>query len=92
MSQSKYKFKGNQADLKKYLTKDLKISPINPTHGCTGRFQLTPLDEQINGILSLPDKKGKIYYTEEYKIDLYDDDEMENNAFEIFTVDVEIID
>lgn len=97
---SKFVFEGTKANLYNYLTKELKINEHRPkSHKCLGRYQLTPLKEQIEKIYSTVEKSGKIYFSEDYEIKHPHDKNTKLNiidetsiAFDVCTVFVKIID
>lgn len=89
MPQKEYIFKGTKDELIDFLFNELKINAFKPKFGDVGKFELTPINEQIEQIYENSPKIGKIYFTEEYFVDLEDD--TEGTGFDICHVNVEII-
>ncbi len=63
-------YKGSSQEIHTYLVKELGIKEETPTRGrVPGKYQLSPISQQIGSIYSSPDKTGKIYFTNEFNIE-----------------------
>lgn len=63
-------YKGSSRDIHSYLVKELGIKEETASKGrVPGKYQLSPISQQIGRVYNEPDKTGKIYYTDEFNID-----------------------
>jgi hypothetical protein len=63
-------YKGSSQEVHTYLVKELGIKEETPSKGRSpGKYQLSPISQQIGSIYTSPDRTGKIYYTNEFNIE-----------------------
>lgn len=89
-----YDYKGSKSNLLDYLFNNLKIiSPRPQGKRPDGKYELTPVLDQIEKIISTEDKTGKIYFTDEYTIKEINEhnEEILSPAFKISHVKVKIV-
>lgn len=63
-------YKGSSQAIHAYLVKELGIKEETASKGRTpGKYQLSPISQQLGRIYNEPNRTGKVYYTNEFNLD-----------------------
>ena len=63
-------YRGSSQAIHTYLVKELGIKEETASRGRTpGKYQLSPISQQIGALYDQPNMVGKIYYTNEFNIE-----------------------